>query len=162
MPTLAVGMPQPPTAAEFTAVLDFRQGHKRRDGQDAGERQRLVFLVLALGMVMVVIGWARDPGVWRGLDRLMGGGSKPPARCRQPPRRRGAQGLAARRVSDAQGGGDGCKAATSGRGRRNAAGQRPRPIRGRSSANWASATATSTGSATAARSDRPKSRRCCG
>ncbi len=64
---------------EIMAVLDFRQGHRRRDGQDAGERQRLVFLVLALGMVMVLIGWARDPGVWRGLDRLMGGGAKPPA-----------------------------------------------------------------------------------
>ncbi len=60
-------------------MLDFRQGHRRHDREAAAERQRLVFLVLALGMVMVVIGWARDPGVWRGLDRLMGGGTKPSA-----------------------------------------------------------------------------------
>ena len=81
MPTLAVSMP---IAASYSRggsrpCSTFAKATDVAMGKTPAERQRLVLLVLALGMVMVVIGWARDPGVWRGLDRLMGGGSKPPA-----------------------------------------------------------------------------------
>ena len=52
-------------------VLDFRQNAARRKAQGRQERRRLLLFVLLLGVTVVLIGWARDPAIWRSFDRLL-------------------------------------------------------------------------------------------
>jgi hypothetical protein len=58
-------------------MLDFRQNSSRRSGEDRRERQRLLVLILMLGTVVVLIQWARDPAIWRGLDLLLSSPQRP-------------------------------------------------------------------------------------
>ena len=52
-------------------VLDFRQNSSRLTGQSRRDRHRIVMLFLMMGFIFLVAEKARDPSIWRLLDRIV-------------------------------------------------------------------------------------------
>jgi hypothetical protein len=52
-------------------MLDFRRHSSVRNGRDRQERRRLLVLILMLGIVVVLIGRASDPALWRWFDMVL-------------------------------------------------------------------------------------------